>query len=62
MPEGTKPLPNSMLTHHQEDLLELYHCIWVDNALSIYHKNLFKKYIIEVTVTFLGGQWVKQNS
>ena len=58
LPDGTKPLPDPMLTIHQLGLVA-FMFLW--NAQDIYPWYEFENYLFEITAVSPRGQWVNQS-
>ena len=61
LPDGTKPLPEPMLTYHQWSPVNLILRNFTRDASTINHQSLFENYISENSFKFTRGHWVKVN-
>ena len=62
LPDGTKPLPEPMLTNHQWSPVTLISGQFHRDASATNHLNLFQNYIADISFKFPRGQWVNLSS
>ena len=58
LPDGTKPLPEPMLTYHHWDTVTFIWCQFLKRTPAINHLNLFENYLYKIAFKSPRGRWV----